>query len=155
MRYDFSPLFRSTVGFDRLFNMIGDIENEQTQSYPPYNIEKISEDAYRITIAVAGFRQEDLEIEARENQLLILGRVGDERRDQDSGKSTLVYRGIAERAFERRFSLADHVKVVGADLADGLLHIDLEREIPEALKPRQIPIGHSSRGQKKLRTTAA
>ena len=155
MRYDFSPLFRSTVGFDRLFNMIGDLENEQTQSYPPYNIEKLSDDAYRITIAVAGFKIEDLEIEAQENQLLVLGRVGEERNDASSVETTVVYRGIAERAFERRFSLADHVKVTGADLADGLLHIELEREIPESLKPRQIPIGTGVHDQKKIKTKAA
>ena len=155
MRYDFSPLFRSTVGFDRLFNMIGDLENEQTQSYPPYNIEKLSDDAYRITIAVAGFKIQDLEIEAQENQLLVSGRVVEKRNDEPSVDTTIVYRGIAERAFERRFSLADHVKVTGADLADGLLHIELEREIPESLKPRQIPIGNGVQEQKKLKTEAA
>lgn len=154
MRYDFSPLFRNTVGFDRLFNMIDNLDQEQSTSYPPYNIEKLNDDAYRISIAVAGFGEKDLNIEARENQLIVSGRVEKEDKgDQVEGR-TVVYRGIAERAFERRFSLADHVKVVSADLENGLLHIDLEREIPEALKPRQIAIGGDSK-QKKIEKKAA
>ncbi|HAA93002.1 MAG TPA: hypothetical protein DCS82_06300 [Rhodospirillaceae bacterium] len=155
MRYDFSPLFRSTVGFDRLFNLIDNIEQEQSTSYPPYNIEKVNDDAYRISIAVAGFGEKDLNIEARENQLVVSGRVEkDEEGDSEEGRA-VVYRGIAERAFERRFSLADHVKVVNADLENGLLHIDLEREIPEALKPRQIAIGTGANKQKKIEKKAA
>ena len=134
--------------------MIDNLDQEQSTSYPPYNIEKLNDDAYRISIAVAGFGEKDLNIEARENQLIVSGRVEKEDKgDQVEGR-TVVYRGIAERAFERRFSLADHVKVVSADLENGLLHIDLEREIPEALKPRQIAIGGDSK-QKKIEKKAA
>jgi len=154
MRYDFSPLFRSTVGFDRLFNLIDDVEQEQAPSYPPYNIEKVDDDAYRISIAVAGFGEADLNIEARDNQLVVSGQI--EKSPEEAAEvPTIVYRGIAERAFERRFSLADHVKVQNAALVNGLLHIDLVREVPEALKPRQIKIGNTAPKQKVIEKKAA
>ncbi|MBE87927.1 MAG: hypothetical protein CMM76_00630 [Rhodospirillaceae bacterium] len=154
MRYDFSPLFRSTVGFDRFFNLIDNLEQEQAPSYPPYNIEKVDDDAYRISIAVAGFGEEDLNIEVRDNRLLVSGQI-EKSPENGSEAPTIVYRGIAERAFERRFSLADHVKVQNAALVNGLLHIDLVREVPEALKPRQIKITSSVPKQKVLEKKAA
>lgn len=135
--FDFSPLFRSTVGFDRLFDLI-DSYAEQSQSYPPYNIERSDETHYRITLAVAGFADKDLSAEVREGVLSVVGKR-DESETPD-GKGYL-YQGIAGRAFERRFQLAEHVEVQGARLENGLLHIDLERVIPEEMKPRQIPIG--------------
>ncbi|MFC5386215.1 Hsp20 family protein [Aquamicrobium segne] len=135
---DFSPLYRSTVGFDRLFTMLDTLgQPEVGQTYPPYNIEKTGEDAYRISMAVAGFSEDEIFIEAHRNVLTIKG----ERKDTDENKaSELLYRGIASRAFERRFQLADHVDVVGAALKNGLLHIDLQRNIPEEMKPRKIAI---------------
>lgn len=135
--YDFAPLYRSTVGFDQIANMMDRaLSNEgTTPSYPPYNIEKIDDDAYRISIAVAGFSDADLSVEVREKALIVSARKADE----DEGK-TFLHRGIATRAFERRFHLADHVQVTGAAHADGMLHIELERQVPEALKPRQIQI---------------
>ena len=154
MHYDFSPLFRSTVGFDRLFNLIDDVEQEQAPSYPPYNIEKVDDDAYRIFIAVAGFGEKDLNIEARDNQLIVSGQI--EKSPEEAAEApTIVYRGIAERAFERRFSLADHVKVQNAALVNGLLQIALVREVPEALKPRQIKIGATVSKQKVIEKKAA
>lgn len=135
---DFSPLYRSTVGFDRLFNMIDSLaQPEGGQSYPPYNIEKTGEDAYRISMAVAGFAEDEISIEAHRNVLTIKGERGQET---ESDGTELLYRGIASRSFERRFQLADHVDVVGAALKNGLLHIDLKRNIPEELKPRKIAI---------------
>ena len=140
---DFSPLYRSTVGFDRLFTMLdllGQPENAQT--YPPYNIERTGEDAYRISMAVAGFSDSDIAIEAHRNVLSVKG----ERKDETNGEGTeVLYRGIAARTFERRFQLADHVEVVGAELKNGLLHIDLKRSVPEELKPRKIEIGKSTK----------
>ena len=143
-QYDLSPLYRSTVGFDRLFTLIDQMSGIDTtaQTYPPYNIERTGENAYRISVAVAGFAEKDLAIETRENTLLIRG-----SRTPGEGegvKAEVLYQGIAARAFERRFQLADHVQVTGAVLEHGLLHVDLVREIPEAQKPRQISIG--SRG---------
>jgi molecular chaperone IbpA len=134
---DLSPLYRSTVGFDRLAAMLDNVMSHDggTPSYPPYNIEKTGEDAYRISIAVAGFSEQDLAIEARDGQLVVTGR----KTAEENGR-TYLYRGIAERAFERRFQLADHVRATGASVANGLLHIELERVIPEALKPRRIEI---------------
>ncbi|MXN65332.1 Hsp20 family protein [Stappia sp. GBMRC 2046] len=132
--FDFSPLYRSTVGFDRLFSML-DNANGDVPSYPPYNIERTGENAYRITMAVAGFSEKDLSLEAREGTLLIKGERAPEGEDRE-----VLYRGIASRAFERRFQLADFVEVKGASLENGLLHIDLEREIPDAMKPRKIEI---------------
>ncbi|HMA15903.1 MAG TPA: Hsp20 family protein [Kiloniellaceae bacterium] len=135
--FDFSPLFRSTVGFDRLPGLLETVSrvDEATLGYPPYNIEKLDEDSYRITMAVAGFTEADLEIEQRENTLTVSGRQA-----QDDGGKTYLHRGIAGRAFQRSFQIADHVKVTGAQLQNGLLNIDLVRELPEAMKPRQIRI---------------
>ncbi len=135
--YDLSPLFRSTIGFDRMTRLLESAlkVDETSLSYPPYNIEKTGEDAYRITMAVAGFAPEDLEITTQENSLVIQGR---NKKDGEQGQ--FLYRGIAGRAFERRFQLADHIKVSGANLENGLLHVELVREIPETLKPRNIRI---------------
>ena len=135
--FDFAPLYRSSVGFDQIANMMDRVltNDGATPSYPPYNIEKLDNDAYRISIAVAGFSDSDLSVEVREKALIVSARKADE----DEAKSYL-HRGIATRAFERRFQLADHVKVTGATHADGMLHIDLVREVPEALKPRRIEI---------------
>ncbi len=139
---DFSPLYRSTVGFDRLFGMLDTLaQPEGGQSYPPYNIEKTGEDAYRISMAVAGFAEDEISIEAHRNVLTI---KGERKEETESDGSELLYRGIASRAFERRFQLADHVDVVGAALRNGLLHIDLKRNIPEELKPRKIAIASVS-----------
>lgn len=140
--FDLSPLYRSTVGFDRLFSLLDQVGGVDVgNSYPPYNIERTGENAYRITVAVAGFTDPELSIEVKENTLSIRG----EKQAQDSGKSSdVLYQGIAARAFERRFQLADHVEVRGASLENGLLHVDLVREIPETLKPRTIPITNGS-----------
>ncbi|MCS0497327.1 Hsp20 family protein [Ancylobacter mangrovi] len=139
--FDFTPLHRSTVGFDRLFSMLDQVGNvESGTTYPPYNIERTGENAYRITVAVAGFTDQDLDIEVKESTLSIRG----DRKVDGAGKSgEVLYQGIAARAFERRFQLADHVEVRGATLQNGLLHVDLVREIPEAMKPRSIPIAVS------------
>ena len=139
--FDLAPLYRSTVGFDRLFSMLDGFE--ATPGYPPYNIERTGETAYRISVAVAGFSESELSIEAKENTLTIKG----EKRAKDERTSgQVLHQGIAARAFERVFQLADYVQVKGASLENGLLHVDLVREIPEAKKPRQIPIGN---GQEK------
>jgi molecular chaperone IbpA len=139
-QFDLSPLYRSTIGFDRLFSMIDQAAGLDTMpSYPPYNIERTGENAYRISVAVAGFAAADLSIETKENTLTIRG--SRERHDEDApSKREILYQGIAARAFERRFQLADHVHVTGAALENGLLHVDLLRELPEAEKARQIPI---------------
>ena len=136
--FDLSPLYRSTVGFDRLFRMLDDLAGFEAgaPSYPPYNIERTGENAYRITMAVAGFSSDDLSIEVKENTLTVRG----ERQKKDEPKAELLHQGIAARSFERRFQLADHVQVNGANLENGLLHIDLVRELPEAMKPRTIPV---------------
>ena len=136
---DYSPLFRSTVGFERLFSMMDTIAQPESngQTYPPYNIERTGENAYRITMAVAGFSEDDISIEARSNVLMIAAAKPEEKTDE---KREFLHRGIASRAFERRFQLADHVEVQAAELKNGLLHIDLVREIPEAMKPRKIEI---------------
>jgi molecular chaperone IbpA len=131
---DFAPLFRTAIGFDRLARMV-DAAAAADASYPPYNIEKTGEDTYRLTMAVAGFGPDDIELTAKDNTLVIAGRAGNE-----APKSELLYRGIAGRAFERRFVLADHIVVEGADLQHGLLHVTLKRVVPEALKPRRVPI---------------
>jgi molecular chaperone IbpA len=135
---DFSPLYRSTVGFDRLFNLLDNRNlGDQAQSYPPYNIERTGDNTYRITMAVAGFDEKELSIEFQAHSLTVKG----EKSDDEAGAETeYLYRGIAKRAFERRFQLADHVEVETASLKNGLLHIDLVRNIPEALKPRRISI---------------
>lgn len=134
---DFSPLFRSTVGFDQFADMFNRVlSNEiETPSYPPFNIEKTDENAYRISVAVAGFAEDELNVEVRENQLVIAA-----RKASDAAEVKYLHRGIAQRAFEKRFQLADHVVVTGAVHENGMLHIDLAREIPEALKPRRIQI---------------
>jgi molecular chaperone IbpA len=140
-QFDLSPLYRSTVGFDRLFNLLDQAtSNDAAPGYPPYNIERTAENAYRITIAVAGFGEGDLSIESKENALTVKG----EKQAAGAEKREVLHQGIAARAFERRFQLADYVQVTGASLENGLLHIDLVREIPEAKKPRQIPIGAAS-----------
>lgn len=135
--YDFAPLYRATVGFDRVADLMDRVlaDTATAASYPPYNIEKTSEDAYRISIAVAGFSEADLSVDVKEHELVIAAKKANE----DTEKSYL-HRGIATRAFERRFHLADHVRVTGASHADGMLNIDLKREVPEALKPRRIEI---------------
>lgn len=139
--FDFSPLHRSTIGFDRLFSML-DSATSDTPSYPPYNIERTGENAYRITMAVAGFSEADLSVEAKEHVLTIKG----EKKDEDEDRE-ILYRGIASRAFERRFQIAEYVRVDGAQLENGLLHIDLVRELPDAMKPRKIEIGSGSTKQ--------
>ena len=143
--FDFAPLYRSSVGFDQLASLMDRaLSSDAGQpSYPPYNIEKTAEDSYRISIAVAGFGAEDLGIEVKENALIVTARKAEEDTD-----TTYLHRGIATRAFERRFHLADHVQVIGASHADGMLHIDLEREIPEALKPRRIAIANGEKVEK-------
>lgn len=133
-RFDFSPLFRQTVGFDRMMSLLEAGAGED--GYPPYNIEKVGENEYRITMAVAGFREDDLKVEARDGTVTVSGEIAKER---DQGR-TYLYRGIAGRNFRRSFQLADHVRVHGAALENGLLHVDLVRELPEALKPRTIEI---------------
>ena len=138
--FDFSPFRRSTVGFDRLFDML---ENSSLgnggENYPPFDLLKTGENDYRIELAVAGFKPQEIDITAQENVLIVSGRKNEEE-SGDSG-SDYIYRGIATRSFERRFALADHIQVRGADLKDGLLSIELVREIPEAMKPRKIEIG--------------
>ena len=139
--FDLAPLYRSTVGFDRLFSMLDGFD--AAPGYPPYNIERTGENAYRISVAVAGFGENDLSIEAKENTLTIRGGKETNKEARDEQKSgEVLYQGIAARAFERVFQLADYVQVKGATLENGLLHVDLVREIPEAKKPRQIPIGN-------------
>jgi molecular chaperone IbpA len=135
--YDLTPLYRSAIGFDRLAQLFDNLQRSDAQpSYPPYNIELVSEDKYRITMAVAGFDRAELDIETENDTLKIVGR----KQDKEDGKRTFLHRGIATRDFEHRFQLADHVKVVGARLDNGLLNIELAREVPEALKPRKIAI---------------
>ena len=140
-RFDPTPLYRASVGFDRMADLLDRVlaSDLQAPSYPPYNIERVDENAYRISIAVAGFGPDDLSVEVKENALLIAGRNSD-----DDSTRTYLHRGIATRAFERRFHLADHVRVTGATHRDGMLHVELVREIPEALKPRQIPIARDT-----------
>jgi molecular chaperone IbpA len=135
--FDLTPLYRSTVGFDRLFSLLNQAAGDGTPGYPPYNIERTGENNFRISVAVSGFSQNEISIVARENTLTIKG----EKAANENGKhGELLYRGIASRAFERTFQLADFVQVKNASLENGLLHVDLVREIPEAAKPRQIPI---------------
>lgn len=148
---DFSPFYRSTVGYDRLFTMLDSLgqPEQQSTSYPPYNIERTCEDTYTITMAVAGFSEEDLDIEARENTLTIKGEKKDESEQTD--QVTFLHRGIATRAFERRFQLAEHVHIDGATLKNGLLHVELVREVPEEKKLRKIEIASASAKQKKAK----
>ena len=135
--FDLTPLYRSTVGFDRLFGLLDGATNGDAQPYPPYNIERTGENTYRVTLAVAGFGEGDLDIQAKENVLTV---TGEKKETKEESDRDVLYRGIASRAFERRFQLADHVKVTGAKLANGLLTIELQREIPEEKKPRAIEI---------------
>jgi molecular chaperone IbpA len=139
--FDLAPLYRSTVGFDRLFSMLDNVAGFDggTPGYPPYNIERTGENAYRISVAVAGFSEPELNIEVKENTLTIRGEK-QTKTEEDNGQ--VLYQGIAARAFERVFQLAEHVEVKGASLENGLLHVDLVREVPEAKKPRQIAIGN-------------
>jgi len=141
-QFDLAPLYRSTVGFDGLFSMLDKLTSlDAAPSYPPYNIERTGENSYRITLAVAGFAEDELSIVVKEDTLSI---GGEKKADGGNEKADVLYQGIASRAFERRFQLADHVLVKGAALENGLLHVDLVREVPEAKKPRQIPIGATS-----------
>jgi molecular chaperone IbpA len=138
--FDLAPLYRSTVGFDRLFSLLDQVTGlDATPGYPPYNIERTGDNDYRITVAVAGFSEPELTIEAKQGTLLIRGEKIEKTEEK---KGEVLHQGIAARAFERRFQLADHVEVKAATLEHGLLHIDLVRQIPEAMKPRQIPIGN-------------
>jgi molecular chaperone IbpA len=140
--YDLTPFYRSTVGFDRLFSLLDQMTSDGTPGYPPYNIERTGENAYRISVAVSGFSQEELSIVAKENTLTIKGEKVANENSKD--KAEVLYRGIAARAFERVFQLADFVQVKNASLENGLLHVDLVREIPEAKKSRQIPISSTA-----------
>ena len=143
-RFDLTPLYRSSVGFDRfasLLNSVGGFENDAS-TYPPYNIERLGENEYRISMAVAGFGKEDLTIEVKENALTI---TGDKKAEGE--EKAYLHRGIAARGFERRFQLADYVEVSGADVKDGMLNVDLKRELPEKMKPRTVTIGD---GEQKL-----
>ena len=138
--FDFAPLFRTAIGFDRMARLMDTATSSaDASSYPPYNIETTGEDAYRLTMAVAGFRPEELDLVVKDNTLLVSGKASSEGQ-----KGEMLYRGIAGRAFERRFVLADHIVVDGADLQNGLLHIGLKRVVPEALKPRRIAVGNGS-----------
>ncbi|HUF57083.1 MAG TPA: Hsp20 family protein [Thermohalobaculum sp.] len=154
--FDLSPLYRSTVGFDRLAGVLDQIMAGEgpaaAPTYPPYNIEKRGEDAYRISLAVAGFGEDDLGIEVRDQMLTI---TAQKKEREGEEKAVYLHRGIAERGFERRFQLADHVKVTGAELSHGLLHVDLVREVPEALKPRTIRISASEGDESKQKTIEA
>ena len=142
--FDFAPFRRSTVGFDRLFDMLENNGLSQGQeNYPPFDLIKLGDNDYRIELAVAGFKPDEIDITAQQNVLIVSGRKNEE---SEARGNDYVYRGIANRSFERRFALADHIQVRGADLKDGLLAIELVREIPEAMKPRKIDIGSSAKG---------
>jgi molecular chaperone IbpA len=150
---DFAPLYRSTVGFDRLFSLLDTLATpDNAQTYPPYNIERTGEDAYRISMAVAGFADDEIAIEAHRNVLTVKGERTEEKKEDGN---EVLYRGIAARSFERRFQLADHVEVTGAALKNGLLHIDLKRTIPEELKPRKIAIANGQAKAKQIEAKAA
>ena len=137
--FDFAPLYRATVGFDRVFDMLDSMAGQPAHGgYPPYNIEKTGEDSYRLTMAVAGFSQNEIDITVHENTLIVSAKG-----EKEGENGRYLHRGIARRAFERRFSLADHLKVTGASLDNGLLHVDVVREVPEAMKPRTIRIAGS------------
>lgn len=135
-RYDFTPFYRSTVGFDHLFNLLDNFGNVEANnaSYPPYNIERLDENVYRITMAVAGFSEADIDVEIKEQSLSIVGKKTEKQENE------YLHQGIANRSFERVFKLADHVEVVGAKIEDGLLHVELKRELPEKMKPRKITV---------------
>jgi molecular chaperone IbpA len=140
MSLDFTPLFRTAIGFDRLAQLLDAQPDVSASTYPPYNIEKLSDDTYRLTMAVAGFGEQDIELTVKDNTLFVSGRI-----TSDPSKGELLYRGIGARAFERRFVLADHMVVEGASLENGLLHVALRRVIPDALKPRRIAINNGGK----------
>jgi molecular chaperone IbpA len=149
--YDFAPLFRTAIGFDRLARLVDNAASAaEAPSYPPYNIEKTGDDTYQLTMAVAGFGPDDIELVVKDNTLFVSGRVASE-----GGKTEVLYRGIAGRAFERRFVLADHIVVEGADLRNGLLFVGLKRVVPEALKPRRIAIGSGAPASPAIANDAA
>ena len=139
--FDMPPLFRNSVGFDRTARLLDGIADDQAPTYPPYNIEKVDKDSYRIRMAVAGFAEADLDVQVKDNQLTVSGNV--EKNGKDTTEKQYLHRGIAGRTFECRFNLADHIEVAGANLVNGLLHIDLVREVPEAMKPRTIAINNN------------
>ncbi len=149
--HDFAPLYRSTVGFDRLFQLLDNVAgaDNDAPTYPPYDIEKLGDNTYRIVMAVAGFGRDELDVEVKEATLTVKG-----QKKAEDGEKEYLHRGIAKRSFERRFQLADHVEVTGADVVDGLLHVDLVRNIPERMKPRRIEIG-TSEPSKQIEGTAA
>jgi len=144
--FDLAPLYRATIGFDQIADMMDRVLSADVAqpTYPPYNIEKTADDAYRISVAVAGFTGDELAVEVRDGALIVAA-----RKAADASERTYLHRGIATRAFERKFQLADHVRVTGAAHEDGMLHIDLEREIPEALKPRRIEIARTATAEDK------
>jgi molecular chaperone IbpA len=151
MHFDFAPLYRSTIGFERLAQLLDSASGlDNDTSYPPYNIERLAENAYRITMAVAGFSRDEIKIEAKEGSLWVRG-----EKKADDKERQYLHRGIAARNFERRFQLADYVEVAGADLQDGLLHIELVRNLPERMKPRTIAIGSASAAKQIEQPTAA
>jgi molecular chaperone IbpA len=140
--FDFAPLYRSTVGFDRLAQLLDSVTVPDNEAvYPPYNIERLADNEYRVTMAVAGFSQDELKVDVKEGSLAVRG---EKKAEEGAGERKFLHRGIAARSFERRFQLADHVEVKGADLKDGLLHIDLVRNLPERMKPRTVAIGKGS-----------
>jgi molecular chaperone IbpA len=134
MRYDWTPLWRSTIGFDRLFDVLDEVQRTAEESYPPYNIERLDENRFQISVALAGFRPDEVSLTVEQNVLTLEGRKGEKE------EKTFLHRGISARSFKRQFTLADHVEVKGARFEDGLLIVDLQREIPETMKPRRIPI---------------
>jgi molecular chaperone IbpA len=150
--FDFAPLYRSTVGFDRLFQLLDNVAGVpgDAATYPPYNIEKTGENEYRITMAVAGFSDSEISVELKEQGLTVKG-----EKQAETKAGEFLHRGIATRAFERRFQLADHVEVKGADLKDGMLHVDLVRNVPERLKPRRIAIGTDGAAPRQIETNVA
>lgn len=149
--FDLSPLYRSTVGFDRLAQLLDDVGSFEVPAYPPYNIERVGEDHYRVTMAVAGFGHSDITVEVKQNTLTVTGK----KAEKSASKSEFLHQGIAQRAFERRFQLADYVQVEGAELDNGLLHISLKREIPEAMKPRTIAIKSANSDSKVIESKKA
>mgnify|MGYP000583773558 CR=1 FL=1 len=150
-QFDLTPLYRSTVGFDRLFSLLdSQVAGNQTPTYPPYNIERTADDEYRITMAVAGFKEDELTVEVKEGTLTVTG----SKTESETDESNVLYRGIASRAFERRFQLAETIKVVGASVENGLLHVDLVHEVPEEKKPRKVEIA-SGVSTKRLEGTQA
>ena len=149
-QFDFAPLYRSTVGFDRLAQLLDSVGGFDADGYPPYNIERLADNEYRITMAVAGFGEQDIDITAQENMLVVKGQI-----KQPDESVEYLHRGIAQRPFEHRFQLADHVKVVGARLTNGLLDVELVREVPETMKPRKIEIGNGGQARPRVIEGAA